>query len=349
MAQTTLGNMKVHEVSRDYSIDGLSITERKVPTPLAHQVLVRLQAVSLNYRDLLIIKGVGRWRPPAGRVPLSDGVGTIVEAGSDVQNLAVNDRVAGLFFPHWKDGVLTPEKIRDPLGGPTRDGVLQEYVVFDENQVVKVPTYLTAAEAATLPCAALTAWNALIEKGKISADKTVLIQGTGGVALFAAQFSLVAGAQVILLSSSDEKLERARQIGISQLINYKKIPNWEKAVLDLTGGKGVDHVVEVVGGGNINRSIAALASNGVISQIGVIDGLKGEIEISQTMPREAIIQGVQVGSREMFLHMNQAITVNRLHPILHKIYPSSDIKQALVEIEQGNHYGKICISLNPFQ
>jgi NADPH:quinone reductase-like Zn-dependent oxidoreductase len=161
--------------------------------------------------------------------------------------------------------------------------VLQEYVVFDENQVVKVPTYLTPAEAATLPCSALTAWNAIIEKGKINAGKTVLVQGTGGVALFAAQFSLISGAQVILLSKSDEKLERARQLGISQLINYKKTPNWEKAVLDLTDGKGVDHVVDVVGGNNIDRSIDALASNGVISQIGVIDGLKGEIEISKLM------------------------------------------------------------------
>jgi NADPH:quinone reductase-like Zn-dependent oxidoreductase len=346
MVQTTLGNMKVHEVTRDYSIDGLSITERKIPSTTGRQVLVRLEAVSLNYRDLLVIKGVGRWRPPAGRVPLSDGVGTIVETGNEVQHLSVNDRVAGLFFPNWKDGALTPEKIRDPLGGPTRDGVLQEYVVLEESQVVKVPTYLTPAEAATLPCAALTSWNALIEKGKINASKTVLIQGTGGVSLFAAQFSLLSGAQVILLSSSDEKLERARQIGISHLINYKKIPNWEKAVLDRTDGRGVDHVVEVVGGGNINRSIAALASNGAISQIGVIDGLKGEIEISKIMPTEATIQGVQVGSREMFLHMNQAITVNQLHPVLHRIYPASAIKEALMEMEQGNHYGKICISLN---
>lgn len=349
MAQTTLGNMKVYEVSREYTIDSLALTERKVPAPLAHQVLVRVEAVSLNYRDLLVIKGVGRWRPPAGRIPLSDGVGIIVETGSDVQRLSLNDRVAGLFFPNWIEGALTPEKIRDPLGGPTRDGVLQEYVLFEENQVIKVPGYLTAVEAATLPCAGLTAWNALIEKGKINAGKTVLIQGTGGVALFAAQFSLMSGAQVILLSSSDEKLERARQLGISQLINHKKVPNWEKAVLDITSGKGVDHVVEVVGGSNINRSIAVLASNGFISQIGVIDGLKGEIEISQLMPREAIIQGVQVGSREMFLRMNQAITQNQLHPILHKTYPSSAIKDAIAEIEHGNHYGKIAISLDPLQ
>jgi len=171
--------------------------------------------------------------------------------------------VAGLFFANWKEGAVTPEKTRDPLGNPTRDGVLQEYVVFDEDQVVKVPGYLTPAEAATLPCAALTAWNALIEKGKINPGKTVLIQGTGGVALFAAQFSLMSGAQVILLSSSDEKLERAGQLGISQLINYRKSPNWEKAVLDITEGKGVDHVVEVVGGNSVDRSISAVASNGV--------------------------------------------------------------------------------------
>jgi NADPH:quinone reductase-like Zn-dependent oxidoreductase len=205
------------------------------------------------------------------------------------------------------------------------------------------------AEAATLPCAALTAWNALIEKGKINPGKTVLIQGTCGVALFAAQFSLMSGAQVILLSSSDEKLERADQIGISQLINYRKSPNWEKVVLDITEGKGVDHLVEVVGGNTVDRSISAVASNGVISQIGVIDGLKGEIEISKLMPKEAIVQGVQVGSREMFLRMNQGITLNRLHPIVHQIYPSSAVKEALTELEQGNHYGKICISLDPSQ
>jgi NADPH:quinone reductase-like Zn-dependent oxidoreductase len=344
---TTGGNMKVHEVTGDYGIDALSITERTVPSPSSHQVLVRLEAVSLNYRDLLIVKGVGRWRPPAGRIPLSDGVGTIVETGSQVQNLTLNDRVAGLFFPNWKEGAVTSEKTRDPLGGPTRDGVLQEYIVFDEDQVVKVPTYLTPAEAATLPCAALTAWNALIEKGQINPGKTVLIQGTGGVALFAAQFSLMAGAQAILLSSTDEKLERAGQLGVSHLINYRKTPNWEKAVLDITEGKGVDHVVEVVGGNNVDRSISALASNGVISQIGVIDGLEGEIEISKLMPKEAIVQGIQVGSREMFLRMNQAITLKQLHPIVHKIYPSSAVKEALTELEQGNHYGKICISLDP--
>ena len=346
---TTLGKMKVHEVTSDYGIEALLITERELPSPPSRQVLVRLEAVSLNYRDLLIIKGVGRWRPPAGRVPLSDGVGTIVETGIHVQNLTVNDRVAGLFFPNWKEGAVTPEKTRDPLGGPTRDGVLQEYVVFEEDQVVKVPSYLTPAEAATLPCAALTAWNALIEKGKINPGKTVLIQGTGGVALFAAQFSLMSGAQVILLSSSDEKLERAHQLGISQLINYRKTPDWEKAVLGITEGKGVDHVVEIVGGNSVDRSISALATNGVISQIGVIDGLKGEIEISKLMPKEAILQGVQVGSKEMFLRMNQAITLNELHPIVHKIYPSSDVKEALTELEQGNHYGKICISLDPSQ
>ena len=154
----------------------------------------------------------------------------------------------------------------------------------------------------------------------------------------------MSGAQVILLSSSDEKLERARELGISQLINYKKNVNWEKAVLDITGGKGVDQVVEIVGGNNVDRSISALASNGLISQIGVIDGLKGEIEISKLMPKEGIVQGVQVGSREMFLRMNQAITRTQLHPLVHKIYPSSAIKEALTELDQGNHYGKICIS-----
>lgn len=336
--------MKTYQITEDYSIASLALVEKDYPKLRPNEVLVKVKAASLNYRDLLVVKGIDNWKPPVGRIPLSDGVGLVVETGSEVTTVAPDDRVAGLFLPRWQEGRLTPEKLLDSLGGKLRDGVLQEYVVFNENELISIPAFLSNEEAATLPCAALTAWHGLIEAGEIKPGNTVLIQGTGGVSLFSAQFALMAGAEVILLSGSEEKLQFAKQLGVKHLINYKQVPDWEKDVLQLTNGVGVDHVVEVVGSSHINKSIDVVALDGTISVIGLIEGLSGDINTAKIMSKQIKLQGIEVGSKEMFNRMNKAITINELHPVIGKVYPFEQAREALASIEQGGHFGKICLS-----
>lgn len=337
--------MKTYQITKDYSIAGLSLVEKDHPMLLPNEVLVKIKALSLNYRDLLVIKGIDDWKPPVGRIPVSDGVGIIVEAGSEVTTIAVNDRVAGLFLPNWIDGKLTAEKLANPLGGKVRDGLLQEYVVLNEDELIKVPDFLTDVEAATLPCAALTAWHGLMEKDKIQPGNTVLIQGTGGVSLFSIQFALMAGAEVILLSGSDEKLQLAKQMGVNHLINYKRLPDWKDEVLNITNGFGVDHVVEVVGSDHINKSIDVVALDGTISVIGLINGLKGNINTVKIMTKQIKLQGVNVGSKEMFNRMNKALEINNIRPVIDKVYPFAEAKEALTLLEGSSHFGKLCIKL----
>ncbi|MGY0035734.1 zinc-dependent alcohol dehydrogenase family protein [Pedobacter sp. NJ-S-72] len=278
--------MKTYQITEGYSITSLALVEKDCPKLQPHEVLVKIQATSLNYRDLLVIKGVADWKPPVGRIPISDGAGTVVETGSEVTAVTKNDKVAGLFLPKWIEGKLTADKKVYSLGGKLRDGLLQEYVVFHESELIRVPDFLTNEEAATLPCAALTAWHALVEKGDIKAGSKVLIQGTGGVSLFSIQFAQMAGAEVILLSGSEEKLALAKQLGVNHLINYKQVPNWEKDVMQITNGKGVDQVIEVVGGNHINKSMEVVALDGTISIIGLIGGLSGDINTSKIMSKQ---------------------------------------------------------------
>lgn len=334
--------MKAYQVSKEFSISSLELVDRSYPELLPNEVLVKMKANSLNYRDLMVVTGYSSWKPPVGRVPVSDGVGIIVEKGSAVTNLDVNDRVAGLFLPKWIDGKLTDEKLGGSLGGTKTDGLLQEYAVFDQNEVIKVPDFLSDEEAATLPCAGLTAWHGIIEKGDIKPGSTVLIQGTGGVSLFSAQFALMAGADVILLSSSDEKLALGKKMGINHLINYRQIPEWEKNIMDITSGRGVDHIVEVVGGSHINRSINVIALDGTISVIGLMGGLSAELNTVKIMSRQIRLQGIEVGSKEMFTHMNEALRTHQIHPVIDHIYPFEDAKSAFSHLEKGAT-GKIVI------
>ncbi|MCW1961001.1 zinc-dependent alcohol dehydrogenase family protein [Chryseobacterium viscerum] len=334
--------MKAYQVSKEFSISSLELVDRSYPELLPNEVLVKMKANSLNYRDLMVVTGYSSWKPPVGRVPVSDGVGIIVEKGSAVTNLDVNDRIAGLFLPKWIDGKLTDEKLGGSLGGTKTDGLLQEYAVFDQNEVIKVPDFLSDEEAATLPCAGLTAWHGIIEKGDIKPGSTVLIQGTGGVSLFSAQFALMAGADVILLSSSDEKLALGKKMGINHLINYRQIPEWEKNIMDITSGRGVDHIVEVVGGSHINRSINVIALDGTISVIGLMGGLSAELNTVKIMSRQIRLQGIEVGSKEMFTHMNEALRTHQIHPVIDHIYPFEDAKSAFSHLEKGAT-GKIVI------
>jgi NADPH:quinone reductase-like Zn-dependent oxidoreductase len=238
---------------------------------------------------------------------------------------------------------LTAEKYVLPLGGAVADGVLAEYVAFDQNSVVKIPNNLSAMEAATLPAAALTAWHAVSRRSRVQRGESVLIQGTGGVSLFAAQFVNALGGQAIITSSSDEKLEKARALGASATINYKKFPDWDKQVLELTDGKGVDHVIEVVGGENLNRSLNAVRLSGTICFIGLIAGLSAPINTYQFVTKNVLIHGIETGSREMFVEMIRFIELHQLKPVIDKVFGYNEIREALKYLESGAHFGKIVV------
>jgi len=332
--------MKAFEIQNSFGLDALNLIERPDPSPGYGQVLIKLRVVSLNFRDLMVVRGLYNPNIPLPLIPFSDGVGEVVAVGKGVTRVKVGDRVAGIFFQKWLSGKLTEEKTRSALGGAI-DGLLAEYAVLHEDGVVSVPEHLTDVEAATLPCAGVTAWNAL--SGNVKAGDTVLIQGTGGVSLFALQFAQVLGAKVIATSSSDKKLERLQSLGVTETINYKQTPDWGKKAYEITGG--VDHVVEVGGAGTLNESLKAVSYGGKISLIGVLTGGKGEISTGAILMKNVRVQGIYVGSREMFEDMNKAIAWHKIRPICDRVFPLESAREALKYMETGAHFGKICIQL----
>jgi NADPH:quinone reductase-like Zn-dependent oxidoreductase len=335
--------MKAYQIGKAYGTDSLFIVDIGIPRVLPTQVLMEVKAVSLNYRDTLVVNGI--WKPPVGRIPTSDGVGIVKEIGEEVKNVQVGDRVVALFFPNWISGKPDHDKLQGSLGGMHRDGMMQECIVLDEKEVIKVPSYLKDEEASTLPCAALAAWHALMEEDKIVEGETILIQGTGSVSLFALQFSLLKGAIPIVLSGSDEKLARIQKLGVKHLINYTQHANWEKVVSKITHGKGVDRVIEIVGANNINKSIDAVAMAGTISLIGLLGGFKGDIDTGNLMEKNIRLQGIIVGSREMFDRMNAFLEENKLYPFIDSQFSFEDAPEAFALQEKGNHFGKICIQV----
>ena len=332
--------MRAYEIHK-FGLDGLALVDRPRPEPKAGQVLLKMKAASLNYRDLLAVKGLYNPRMPLPQIPLSDGAGEVAAVGEGVTRVKVGDRVANTFFEKWAAGELTAEGSKSALGAG-RDGVLAEYVALDEDGVVQAPEHLSDEEVATLPCAALTSWGALITYGKLKAGDSVLAMGTGGVSLFALQFAKLSGARVILTSSSDEKLARAKELGADELINYKATPDWEKEVLKLTDGRGVDHVVEVGGAGTFAKSIRAVRRGGAISLIGVLAG-GGETNLMPILMNGLRVQGIFVGSREMFEAMNAAIALHRMKPVVDKVFSFDEVPDAYRMMEAGAHFGKICI------
>jgi NADPH:quinone reductase-like Zn-dependent oxidoreductase len=274
-------------------------------------------------------------------VPLSDGVGEVTRVGDGVTRVKVGDRVAGCFMQRWIAGELTDAGAKSGLGGGP-PGIGAESIVLPEDGVVKVPEHLSDEEAATLPCAALTAWNALVVQGGIKAGDTVLIQGTGGVSIFALQFARMMGARVIATSSSNEKLERVKKLGASDGINYKETPAWEEKVRELTGGVGVDHVIEVGGAGTFNQSLKAVRIGGTISLIGVLAG-KGDVNLMPILMKNVRVNGIMVGSRDMFEAMNRAIALAQMRPVVDRVFDFKDILAALQHMEAGAHFGKICL------
>jgi NADPH:quinone reductase-like Zn-dependent oxidoreductase len=334
--------MRVIELQDAFGIDHLKLTERPDPALGPGQVLVRMRAFSLNYRDLLLVKGQYNPRLKFPFVPLSDGAGEVVAVGAGVARFKPGDRVAGAFMQRWVEGELTEAKAKSALGGAI-PGVAAEQMVFEERGLVAVPTHLSFEEAATLPCAAVTAWNALVAAGGIKAGDSVLIQGTGGVSLFALQFARLLGARVIATSSSDAKLARVRELGASDGINYKETPEWGNQVRELTG-VGVDHIVEVGGAGTLGESLRAVRVGGHIALIGVLSGA-GPFNPTPILMKGVRVQGIFVGSRAMFEAMNRAITLHEMRPVIDRVFPFEELPAALRHMESGAHFGKICVKV----
>jgi NADPH:quinone reductase-like Zn-dependent oxidoreductase len=334
--------MKAYAIKDTFGIDSLILTERPEPTPGANQVLIKLRAVSLNARDLMVVKGVYTPIKPLPLIPVSDGVGEVIAVGEGVKRVKIGDRVASIFMQKWLAGKITEEKAKSDLGG-SLDGMLVEYAVLHEDGVVHVPEHLSDEEAATLPCAGVTAWHALITEGDVKAGETVLLQGTGGVSMFALQFAKIAGARVIVTSSSDEKLERVRQLGASHEINYKQTPNWDEKARELTQGIGLDHIMEVGGAGTLAKSLRAVRLGGQISLIGVLTGMAADFNIVPIVQQNVRVQGIHVGHRDMFEDMNRAIALHQLRPIVDRVFSFDETPEAFEYMEKGAHFGKICI------
>ena len=322
-----------------FGFDNLKKVERPDPTPGPGQVVVRVRAVSLNFRDLMVTKGIYNPKMPLPRVPCSDGAGDVIAVGAGVSRVRAGDRVAGIFHQKWLAGQVTEALARSTLGGDL-DGMISEQVLLSEDGVVPIPEHLSFAEAATLPCAAVTAWNALVEGG-VKAGDTVLVQGTGGVSIFALQFARLAGARVFVTSGSDTKLNRALEMGATAGTNYKKDPDWEKWARQQTG-VGVDHVVEVGGAGTLERSIKAVRVGGHIALIGVLTG-PGTVNPLPILMKSVRLRGIFVGSRSMFEDMNRAISAAKLRPVIDRAFPFAEFPAALKYMENAAHFGKIVV------
>lgn len=338
--------MRVWQIS-SFGIDSLELVERPTPKPGPGEVLVQIRAVSFNYRDLLMIKGLYNPKLPLPRIPCSDAAGQVVETGPGVTAFKNGDAVCGIFMQNWLDGLLTPAKSRGALGGDI-DGVLAEYVVFKETGLVSIPEHLSFEEAATLPCAAVTAWNAL-GAANLRPGNHVLIQGTGGVSLFALQLARLQGARVLGISGNDEKLHCAQQLGLDAGVNYRKRPDWDSWVLEQTNGEGVDLVVEVGGAATLSRSLRALRIGGLVAQIGVLTGSTSSqtdpFPIAALLHKQARLQGFYVGSRRDFQELNRAISLALLRPVGEN-FPWAQAPQALARMAEGSHFGKLVLSVS---
>ena len=328
---------------KEPGIDTLAKVDLPMPKPAHRQVLVKVHACSLNFRDLAIVLGKYRMPTKSNVVPLSDGAGEVVEVGPDVTRVKTGDRVASCFFQRWPGGLPGADTQGSALGGAV-DGMLAEYVVLEEEGLVKLPAHLSYQEGATLPCAGVTAWNALVEHGKLTAGDTILVQGTGGVSVFALQFARLTGATVIATSSSDSKLARAKQLGAGHGINYKTTPDWDKAAVELTGGRGVDQVVEVGGAGTMAKSLGAIRSGGKVSMIGVLSG-QADLNPMLIMGKRANVQGISVGSTQMFEAMNRAISAGGLKPVIDKVFGLDETPAAFKHLQSAQHFGKVVINL----
>lgn len=337
--------MKSYQLQAIGNLNGLVVVDQPYPEPGPGEIVVRVRAVSLNYRDLLVVNGTyGKISLPL--VPASDGAGEVTVVGDGVTRWKTGDRVAATFFPDWIAGEASPERTRAARGAGSTPGMLSEFVVLSEQSVVQIPHHLSFEEAATLPCAALTAWNALVEQGRVKAGQTVVLLGTGGVSLFGLQIARMHGARTIITSSSDQKLARVRLLGVDETINYKTSPNWEEKVREFTGGRGADHVIEVGGAGTFAKSLRATRQGGHVALIGVLAGVALELKVTDIVMKGLRVQGIFVGNRDMFEAMNKAIELHGLKPVIDLVFPFDQARKAYEYLQSGQHFGKVVIRVD---
>ena len=335
--------MRVFQIEGDWGLQNLRLSTRPEPKAGPGQVVVKMKASSLNYRDLVVPeRGYGSFTGTLPLIPLSDGVGEVVEIGPGVTRVKAGDRVCPCFHQSWIGGAPDLERLTRTLGGPV-DGTMAELMCLPAEGVVKVPAHLTDEQAATLPCAALTAWSALVTYDDLGPGSRVLVQGTGGVALFALAFGKLLGCHVTVISSSDEKLARATAMGADVGINYTATPEWSKASREITAGRGFDHIVELGGEKTLPQSLRAIRPGGTISMIGVLSGSALSAPLGHVVTRQVRLQGITVGSRDGFEAMMRAIDQHRLVPVVDKVFAFEQLKEAMAALKQGAHFGKICL------
>ena len=338
--------MKVFQIENDWSFEHLTLKERPIPKPGPGEVLLRMKAASLNFRDLVVLRrGYGSLTGTLPLVPVSDGVGEVTEVGAGVTRVNVGDRVCPLFMQRWISGPPNRERLTATLGGPL-DGVMAEWMALPAEAVCMAPEHLSDEECAALPCAALTAWSALITEGRLKPGDSVLVQGTGGVSLFALLFAKMAGAKVVIISGNEDKLARALKLGADEGLNYRDIPEWGREVRELCEGEGVDQIVEVGGSQTFPQSLHAVRPGGTISMIGVLSGPTMEAQLGLIVTRQIRMQGITVGNRDGFEAMTHAITLHNLRPVIDRTYDFEQLPDALNRLRSGAHFGKICLRFN---
>lgn len=336
--------MQAYQIQSGQHISGLTLVQRDIAAPTDYEVQVRVNAVSLNYRDLMVVDGSYFNTGDAPVIPCSDGAGEVIAIGAQVTRFRVGDRVTAAFFPEWTSGAPTPQNTLGALGGAA-DGMLAEVVVLHENALVAIPGHLSYIEAATIPCAGITAWNTLFVEGKLKAGDSVLLLGTGGVSVWALQLAKAAGLDTIITSSSDDKLERARSLGAAATINYKTTPEWQDEVLRLTQGRGVELVLEVGGQGTLARSIASTKMGGTVAIVGGVSGFGGELDQFALIGGAKRLSGIYVGSRSMLEDLNRFLGVAAIHPVVDRIFPFHQTQAAYQYLKNAGHFGKVVIEV----
>ncbi len=335
--------MKVIELTR-FGVENLRVTQRPVPQPRPGEVLVRIEAVSLNYLDLVLVRGTYLPDLPLPLVPASDGAGVVAGIGAGVSQWKEGDRVTVHYMQDWVTGELTPEAQQSKVG-QQRPGVLAEYVTIPAHGLVRTPGHLSPEQASTLPIAGLTAWVGLVEYGKLQVGQTVLTQGTGGVSIAALQIARAAGARVIATSGSNEKLDKLRSLGADAVINYRQVPDWDREVKRLTGGRGVDITLDIAGAETLNQSVRAVKLDGVVGMVGFVSGKELSFDVVQALRGGVQLKGSHVGSRQSFENYVNALEINRIVPVIDKVFPVDQVQEAYQYLESGQHFGKVVIRL----
>jgi NADPH:quinone reductase-like Zn-dependent oxidoreductase len=336
--------MRVFQIEGDWDMDHLKLSTRPEPKAGPGQVLVKMTASSLNYRDLVVPnRGYGNHTGTLPLIPVSDGVGVVTAIAPGVTRVAVGDRVCPTFFQNWISGEPDLERLTRSLGGPI-DGTMTDCMCLPEEGVSKVPAHLSDLEAATLPCAALTAWSALVTCGNTRPGDRVLVQGCGGVALFAVAFAKLLGAHVTVISSSEERLERVKQLGADAGINYRSTPEWAKATRDITAGRGYDLILELGGEKTLPQSMRCVRPGGTVAMIGILSGSAMATSLGLIITRQVRLQGVTVGHRDGFEAMLRAIDQHRLKPVVDRVFPFEELKEAMAYLQTGAQFGKVCLA-----